>query len=140
MTTLTAYRVAPNTERKARDELHQHGIKARLPRERDCKGRTPIARGYIFSDYKPAFAKHVKSRVGAVSAADLLRLYPKRQKPAVPVRAYPDGASVAITRGHAIISAIVTGYRDRTYFVEFEMLGKTQRQAIHEMHVKPGSP
>jgi hypothetical protein len=40
----------------------------------------------------------------------------------------------------AEIKATITGYRDRMYFVEFDLLGKTQRQSIHEIHVKPGQP
>ena len=45
MSNLTAYRVAPQMEFKAAQELRDHGIKARVPRERDVKRKTPIARG-----------------------------------------------------------------------------------------------
>ena len=135
MTHLTAYRVAPQMERKARDELHQHGIKARLPRERDCKGRTPIARGYVFAAYKPAFAKHVKSRVGAVTAAELLRLYRKRQMRAADVQC-PYSVGQSVFRGE--VPGKVLEIRGRTCIIETTMLGKPHTQAIPYAQLRPG--
>ena len=140
MNTIIAYRVAPQCERKAARELRESGRRAYLPLEMVGKRKAPVARGYIFSDPKPAFAKHVRSAVGAVSKGDLARLYPERKKPATPQRIHADGASVLIPKGLADIKATITGYRDRMYFVTYDLLGKTQRQAIHEMHVKPGEP
>jgi hypothetical protein len=139
MSHLIAYRVAPQCERKAARELRENGRRAYLPLEVVGKRKAPVARGYIFSDPKPAFAKHVRSAVGAVTRGDLARLYPERKKPAMPQRVHADGASVLITKGIAEIKATVCGYRDRMYFVRYSLLGKDQRQAIHEMHVKPGS-
>ena len=80
MTTLAAYRVPPMHEWKAAAELRDHGIRAYVPRNPDASRREPIARGYVFAAHKPAFAKHVRGKVGNVAPAELARLYLRRQR------------------------------------------------------------
>lgn len=82
--TLSAYRVAPQMEFKAAQELREAGIRAYVPRDRDAKRRPPLARGYVFSGSKPAFSKHVRSKVGETSSAELARLYLARMKAITP--------------------------------------------------------
>lgn len=107
MSTLTAYRVPPLHEWKAARELREAGIKAYVPRDHAAKRRAPVARGYVFSASKPAFAKHVRDRVGAVTTAELARLYLKRQRRAAePDAQFKTGQRVEIKVG---IFASMTG-------------------------------
>ena len=75
---LIAYRVPPQMELKAARELRENGHRAYVPRDLADKRRPPVARGYVFSGGKHAFARHVRSPVGAVTTEELARLYPKR--------------------------------------------------------------
>ena len=98
MTTLTAFRVAPQMEFKAAREIREAGGRAYVPRDRTEKRKTPTARGYVFANFKPAFAKHARSPIGAVRTAELSRLYIQRQKIDKPVIFNP-GDTVRIKLG-----------------------------------------
>lgn len=139
-TTTIVYRTAPQAEKKAARELRENGIRAYVPSDHSTGRRSPTARGYVFaqSAYVNAYAKHVKSRVGIVAKDELVRLYLERQRKQEPSRKFKDGDRVIITKGLAEIKATIVGHRERMYFVAFDLLGKTQRQAIHEMHIRPG--
>jgi transcription antitermination factor NusG len=78
MSRLTAYRVPPQMEFKAARELRENGHRAYVPRDLADKRRPPIARGYVFSGGKHAFARHVRSPVGPVPTDQLARLYQLR--------------------------------------------------------------
>ncbi len=80
MSRLTAYRVPPQQEFRAARELREHGHRAYVPRDLADKRRPPIARGYVFSGGKHAFARHVRSPVGPVPTDQLARLYGRRPK------------------------------------------------------------
>lgn len=147
MSNLIVYRTSPNAEHRAAAELRDAGIKARVPRDRNgkrnpfTKAKPAVVPGYVFATrpYRNAFAQHVKGALGEVPRAQLIRLYPRRDRGHAPPAAFKEGDAVLIKVGtFADVPATVTGYRTRTYFVEFTMAGKTHRQAIHEMHVKPG--
>ena len=113
MTDRTAYRVPPQHERKAVAELRAAGIKAYVPmikRERRSGShhkrttitvREPIARGYVFSGGKHAFAKHVKERIGRVHHDELSRLYraARQREPRDNPRPFQIGDTVKITAG-----------------------------------------
>lgn len=133
--TLNAYRVPPQMEFKAAAELRQAGIRAYVPRDHGSPRKTPIARGYVFSAYKPAFAKHVAGRVGVVAKGELSRLYlarTRRQSEAfVPFKL---GQCVLIGEVPAIVASI-TG---ESCTVAVTMLGKTHAKTIHYTQLRPG--
>ncbi len=141
MTTLIAYRVAPNTEHRAAGELRQAGIRAYVPRDRTRKrspftGKHPSpAPGYVFAEtaYCPAFEKHVKGRIGIVRKDDLSRLY--LAKPAIPP-APPRlalGDAVVITQGpFQSRTGTIIEDRGHTYRVDIAQAGKISSVALHE--------
>ena len=133
--TLNAYRVPPQMEFKAAAELRQAGIRAYVPRDHGSPRKAPIARGYVFSAYKPAFAKHVAGRIGSVAIPELARLYLKRPRrrgeEAIP---YVVGQAVRIGE----IPGKVIEIRGRCCIVETSLLGKQHSQAIHYTQLHPG--
>lgn len=135
MSTLTAYRVPPLHEWKAARELREAGIKAYVPRDHAAKRRAPVARGYVFSAAKPAFAKHVRDRVGAVTTAELARLYIKRQRRASEPH-NPYSAGQKVYRGE--VPAIIVSTSGRVCLIETTMLGKPHRISIHYTQLRPG--
>ena len=134
-TILAAYRVPPLHEWKAAQELREAGIRAYVPREATASRKAPVARGYVFSAAKPAFAKHVRSRVGTVTTAELARLYIKRQRRAKE-EANPYSAGQAVYRGE--VPAKVISISGRMCVVETKLLGKEITQALHYSQLRPG--
>lgn len=78
--TITVYRVPPLQEFKAAKELRQAGFRAYLPVETIKGRRHPVARGYVSATGKPYDAKHVRQAIGDVPRAQLIRLYPSRDR------------------------------------------------------------
>lgn len=141
--TLTAYRVAPQMEFKAANELREDGHRAYVPRSRNRKasrftGRFwPIAPGYVFSDAvaKSAWAKHVKSQLGPVNPRELARLYEGRaSRRADTPCPYVVGQSVMIGE----VPGRVVEIRGRTCRVAVTMMGKQHVTAIHYEKLRPG--
>jgi hypothetical protein len=135
MTTLAAYRVPPMCEWKAAQELREAGVKAYVPRDPGAKRKIPLARGYVFSAAKPAFAKHVRSRVGTVTTSELARLYLKRQRRAAET---PNPYSVGQTVYRGEVPATVISISGRMCVVETKLLGKDITQALHYSQLRPG--
>jgi hypothetical protein len=135
MTTLAAYKVPPLCEWKAAQELREAGVRAYVPRDPGTKRKAPVARGYVFSAHKPAFAKHVRGRVGTVTTSELARLYLKRQRRAVEERnPYAVGQPVYIGEVPGIVS-----HRDGVKCsVAVTMLGKQHVRVLHYSRLRPG--
>lgn len=137
------YRTAPNLEHKAAQELREAGARAYVARDRSTK-RNPFtgkaratAPGYVFSDRVCAimFAKHVKSKVGVASKAELANLYIARpQRRAEEVN--PFSAGQPAYRGE--IAVTVASTSGRFCRIEWDMLGKRQSQSIHYTQLRPG--
>ncbi len=134
MTTLSAYRVPPLCERKAAQELREHGVRAYVPRDRNDRRRSPIARGYVFTTSKPAFAKHVRSKVGDCERSEVLRLCPKLRRQARQGNPFRPG-DTAIKGEITVRVASVSG---RACRIEWIMLGKTHSQSVHYTQLRPG--
>jgi len=81
MTALYVYRTKSQCEQKAQKELREAGVKAYVPTEKRCWGkserRVPTARQYVFTaSLKPHDAEHVGQQVPGVAAPhELRRLY-----------------------------------------------------------------
>jgi hypothetical protein len=135
MTTLAAYRVPPMCEWKAAQELREAGVRAYVPRDPAASRKAPVARGYVFSAHKPAFAKHLRGRVGTVTAAELARLYLRRQRRAKD-EPNPYKAGQAVYRGE--VPATVVSTSGRMCVVRTMMLGKEITQALHYSQLRPG--
>jgi hypothetical protein len=135
MSTLSAYRVPPLHEWKAARELRDHGIRAYVPRDPASDRKAPAARGYVFSSHKPAFAKHVRGKVGNVAPAELARLYVKRQLRAVE-QPNPYSPGQTVYRGE--VPATVISISGRMCVVRTTMLGKEISQALHYSQLRPG--
>jgi|CXWL01.1.fsa_nt_gi hypothetical protein len=139
------YRCPPNTEHKAAQELREAGIRAYVPRDRASK-RNPFtgkrqapAPGYVFADraLMAAYAKHVRAPLGIVNRSEMARLYLGRQRSPAPRYAHQIGTRVTIQRGpNAELHAIIAGHRERFYYVDVELFGRTHRQTVHEQHIK----
>ena len=147
---LIAYRTAPQMEFNAVRELARHGIAAQLPSEvvtRHTAGRKPVvrnvplARGYVYSDPKPAFAKHVKSAVGIVTQDELDRMLPPTH---VKQAAFSEGDRVVrkLGRLESELPGVVHEVTDTGYLVKFGMMGKSftvfvpEKQLTH--YIDPG--
>lgn len=114
MTTLSVYRVPPQQEFKAAKELRQAGHRAYLPTEKHGKRKSPVARGYICADGKPPEAKHVRQRIGRVHRADLIRLYPRRDRGHEAPEPFKAGDTVEIKVGtFASMTGTLTQKRGR---------------------------
>ena len=131
---LSAYRVPPMMERKAAQELRDAGSRAYLPRDRNDPRRSPIARGYVFTNYKPAFAKHVRSKVGDCSRAEVLRICTKLRRQERNDNPFKPGDTA--TRGETPVKIVSTS--GRACRIEWTMLGKTHTQSIHYTQLRPG--
>ena len=127
MSTLTVYRTAPQQEFKAAQELRDHGIRAYVPRDHTVKRRAPVARGYVFARCKPAFAKHVRSRIGEVHVGELARIYMRRQHTSTSSTRFNPGDLVEIRIG-AFANMMGTIVRQmeakRGWMVKTLMMGK----------------
>jgi len=140
--TLSAYRVPPMMERKAAQELREAGSRAYLPRDRNDPRRSPIARGYVFTNYKPAFAKHVRSKVGDCSRAEVLRICTKLRRQERNDNPFKPGdtasmPSLTLPDGKPMLVKIVST-SGRACRIEWTMLGKTHTQSIHYTQLRPG--
>ena len=123
MSTTTAYRVPPMMEFRARRELRDAGCKAYLPTERNGKRKAPVARGYIFADRKPADAKHIRQAIGAVPRAQLIRLYPPRDrghKQEVPGWSAGDRARIEVGPFANLTGTLVRKRGRRQWIVEID--------------------
>ena len=141
--TAVVYRTAPQQEHKAAQELREAGARAYVARDRSTK-RNPFtgkpratAPGYVFSDRacQIAFAKHVKSKVGLASKAELGRLYlarPRRQSDDV----VPFKVGQSVMKGE--LAAKIVAISGRACRIEWNMLGKTHTQSIHYTQLRPG--
>lgn len=142
MTTLIAFKVPPQQEWKAARELREAGIKAYVPRDHGSKRKAPIARGYVFSNAKPAFAKHVKAAIGPVSGADLARLYLKRQAKLAQTPRFSEADAVRIKAGpFEGMTGTLTRRRNRTtWLVSIPKLNASTIavQISNMIHVDPG--
>lgn len=132
--TITAYRTPPLMERKAMEELRQAGSRAYLPRDRNDPRRSPIARGYIFTNYKPAFAKHVRGKVGECQRSEVLRLCPKLRRQDREENPFKPGDTAF--KGELAVKVLSTS--GRACLIAFEMIGKTHTQSIHYTQLRPG--
>ena len=135
MTTLAAYRVPPMCEWKAAQALREAGVRAYVPRDPAASRKAPVARGYVFSSHKPAFAKHVRGRVGTVTTAELARLYLRRQRRAKDEK-NPFAVGDSVYRGE--VPAKVISISGRMCVVETKLLGKNITQALHYSQLRPG--
>lgn len=155
MSTITAYRTAPQSERKAQAELREAGIKAYVPTENKTRRyghhikrtvKVPVAPGYVFANSKPAFAKHVKARVGDVARDDLAQFYKSSRpiKPSAIGPRYAEGDRVQIKVGQFadVIGTIFAARNNLMYLVMVPMFGKDCLIALPErnMHrlIDPG--
>ncbi len=99
MSTITAFFVATVQSFKAKRELLDAGNRPRLPTEMRGRRRVPVAPGYIFANGKPHDAKYVGRRIGDVPRAQLVRLYPRRDRghePASPVWTAGDRVEIKV--------------------------------------------
>lgn len=135
MTTLAAYRVPPLHEWRAAQELREAGVRAYVPRDPAAVRKAPLARGYVFSAAKPAFAKHVRSRVGTVTTAELARLYLKRQRRGKE-EANPFSVGQQVYRGE--VPAKVISISGRMCVIETQLIGRDITQALHYSQLRPG--
>ena len=121
MTTITVYRVPPLQEFKAAREMRQAGFKAYLPTEKIKGRRHPIARGYISGTGKPYEAKHVRNAIGQASKADLIRLYPRRDRghePAQPQWAAGDAVEIKVGPFASMTGTLVKKRGRRQWLVD----------------------
>jgi hypothetical protein len=135
MTTLAAYRVPPLCEWKAARELREHGIRAYVPPDHTAKRKSPIARGYVFANHKPAFAKHVRGKIGPVKPADLARLYRERKRRA---EEEPNPYSVGQQVYRGEVPAKVISISGRMCVVQTTLIGRDITQALHYSQLRPG--
>lgn len=132
---LTAYRVPPQMEFKAAKELREHGHRAYVPRDLADKRRPPIARGYVFSGGKHAFARHVRTPVGTVTTAELGRLYAVR-KPQKRTSANPFTIGQSVMVGD--VPGVVATTTGDVCVVAVVMLGKQHLRPLHYDRLRPG--
>lgn len=140
MSQLSAYRVPPQMERKAAAELRQAGIKAYLPRDRNHPRRPPMAPGYVFSRYKPAFAKHVANRIGGLVSSELGNLYAHRAQAAVVVEiklSVGDDVSVKDGMFAGQLGKLVEKRGRRQWLVELKS-GRVCLQSTSLIRIDPG--
>lgn len=120
---LHAYKVPPHQEGKAAEECRQAGAKAYLPIEtitrfnrRTKKGKykvtVPVARGYVFAEYKPAFAKHCGKFVGKTTVDELQPLLALKDAVAADDAKFRLGDPVILRRGpHAEMYGVIASDR-----------------------------
>jgi len=149
MSTITAYRVPPQQEKKAKAELQEARIRAYLPLARVSRrmahGKSrivhvPIAPGYVFASSKPHDAEHVREAIGTLPKGQLSTLYAHtRIRPVRPQNPYKAGDAVIIAKGaFAEVRAKVIETRARSCIIAFDLLGKTHQQAMSYVQLRPG--
>lgn len=134
MSTLTAYRTAPQKELKAAQELREAGHKAYVPRQRLRRRSAftgkfwPVAPRYVISDatVRSVWAKHVGGPLGPVPPNQLARLYENRPSKDQTADKFKAGDEVIIKRGkHEVeMQGVVVKPRKGGYTVKFELFGK----------------
>ena len=133
MSTLTAYRTAPQKEHDAAAELRQSGRRAYVPRQRRRRpspftGRFwPVAPGYVFSDaaVRAAWDKHVRGSIGQVTPDELSRLYEGRKPEKITANKFQPGDLVGVRKGPlAEVTGVVDRPRKSGYLIKVEMFGK----------------
>lgn len=149
-TTLTAYRVAPQSEHKAAKELREHGIKAYLPRLRKRRRSPftgkfwPVAPGYVFAKGKAsiAFAKHVKHHMGPVGP-ELANLYDGRRPEPQPIRLFSVDDKVLLADGPfqdrmgTVIAECGAGYMVKVRGRAFDVIVPMAQQSLRR-YIDPG--
>lgn len=142
MSHIIAYRVAPQCERKAARELRENGRRAYLPLEVVGKRKAPVARGYIFAETKPHDAKHVLSKVGDVNRAELIRLYPRRDRGHVAQDPFGEGDNVEIMRGPftAFKGVVVSKRGKRGWIVDVSIFGRMSRCTVATHYMRKHDP
>ena len=139
------YRSCRNSEYKAADELREAGARAYVPPDRSSKKRNRCTRkprvtapGYVFADRvcSIAFAKHVKSKVGSATRAELANLYIGRPQRRAETDINPYRPGQTAFRGE--IAVTVTSTSGRCCCIEWDMCGKRQSQSIHYTQLRPG--
>lgn len=132
---LIAYRVPPQMEFKAARELREHGHRAYVPRDLADKRRPPVARGYVFSGGKHAFARHVRGAVGAVTTAELGRLYAVRKPTKASANPYTIGQHVTVGE----VPGVVASTNGDSCVVAVTMIGKQHLlKPLHYERLRPG--
>lgn len=134
MSTLTAFRTAPQKEHKAAQELREAGHKAYVPRQRTRRRSAftgkfwPVAPRYVISDatVRSVWAKHVGGPIGPVPPHQLARLYENRPSKQQTADKFKAGDQVIIRRGkHEVeMLGVVEDRRKAGYMVRFELFGK----------------
>jgi hypothetical protein len=139
--TITVFRVPPLNEFKAAREMRQAGFRAYLPCEKINGRRHPIARGYISGTGKPFEAKHVRQAIGDTPRAQLIRLYPARDRGHVPATAaFAIGDTVEIKVGpFATMRGILTKRRGRNWIIAGTgMKGTVSAHPDNLIRIDPG--
>ena len=134
MSQLIAYRVPPQMEIKAARELRENGFRAYVPRDLADKRKPPVARGYVFSGGKHAFARHVRTPVGAVTKAELGRLYAVRKPTKRSANPFTIGQHVKMGE----VPGVVASTHGDTCIVAVTMLGKQHLRPLHYDRLRPG--
>ena len=142
MSQLSAYRVPPLHEFKAKRELREAGSRAYLPVETIKKRKQPVARGYIFTDHKPHDAKHVRGKVGSFDRVELIRLYPRRDRGHVLPDPFAPGDSVLVQRGPfaALNGTVIEKRGKRGWFVDVAIFGKLSRVTVATHYMRKHDP
>jgi transcription antitermination factor NusG len=140
--TINTYRVATQQTFKAYRELTENHCRPRLPCEKRGKRRYPVASGYIFADSKPREAKYVKRLVGPVNRAELIKLYPRRDRGHLMPDPFAPGDTVLIERGpFAALSGVVVGKRSkRGYMVDVSIFNRMSRVSISPHYMRKHDP
>jgi hypothetical protein len=137
MTALNLYWAKPNTEKKAAKELRQAKIKAYVPKEKrdGQKKYTPTANGYIAAASKPHDAVYVKQQIsgGTVTRQEWRKLYVRSSR-TQRYHKFATGEIVQkiIGKNASTLVKITECFGSGWYEIEFEMMGKTFRNKIHE--------
>lgn len=149
MTTLTAYRVAPQMEFKAAEEASSAGFAYDVPTEvielrrtgsrKPCARTVPVMRGYLPTEGKPYNAKYIRKAVGPVRHADIIRMRTTMDR----IQRRIDGmAGQPYRLGQAVfagdIPATVAGSDGDMVTVAFEMIGKQHVKTLHYSQLRPG--
>jgi hypothetical protein len=147
--TFIAYRVAPQMEFKAAEEVQRSGIPYRLLTETVTTRRTgnrkptertvPIMRCYLPAAGKPRDAKYIKSAVGPVPEAQLIRMSITMDR----IQRRKAGQVVPYRVGQAgsigDVPAVVADINGEEITVVWEMIGgKQHTQTMHYSRFRPG--
>lgn len=139
--TINTYRVATQQTFKAYRELTENHCRPRLPCEKRGNRRYPVASGYIFADSKPREAKYVKSLVGPVNRAELIRLYPRRDRGHLMPDPFAPGDGVRIDKGpFASFHGTVIEKCKRGWLVDVKLFGSVRRVSMKSTSMRKHDP